>query len=114
MVPPKTTLGVPRAAPQWLPAETGTGLQDQGLHPGVMTPQRRVGISVQFLGSASVSLIRFSQARVVPPPSLQKAENRCSKVEPFRCREGPGSFPSLPSPTPPPLAVAYFQRVGLF
>ena len=60
MVPPKTTSGVSRAAPQFLS-------QDRDLHLGVMTPQRRMGISVRFLGSVSVSLIRFSQAHMVPP-----------------------------------------------
>lgn len=59
MVPPKTTLGVSRAAPQFLS-------QDRDLHLGVMTPQRRMGISVRFLGSVSVSLIRFSQACMAP------------------------------------------------
>lgn len=114
MVPQRPLWGFLGQPPQWLSAEIGTGLLDQGLHLGVTTPQRRMGISVQFLGSASVSLIRFSQARVVPPPSLQKAENRCFRVKTFRCREGPGSFLSLPSITPPLLAVAYFQGVGLF
>ena len=50
MVPPKTTSGVSRAAPQFLS-------QDRDLHLGVVTPpQRSMGISVWFLGCLSLSL----------------------------------------------------------
>ena len=60
MVPPKTTSGVSRAAPQFLS-------QDRDLHLGVVTPPPEEYGHLCVVSGVSVSLIRFSQARMVPP-----------------------------------------------